>query len=159
MNVSTVPVGTDLVNQATNSNHQIRIQYSSGSADVRPRGGNWTDASNGVGADAIVRFDPNHFATRIPLIYTMGSTGFYRETIPAHIILGHELIHAVRMTDGGTYCRRMNVEQWWVPEGINVRRSSIEELRTVGVIRGSSCSITENDLRQEHGLNPRIAGQ
>jgi len=46
---------------------------------------------------------------------------------------------------------------WWSYERFE-ERTTVEEIATIGLLDrrfNDECDITENDLRREHGLNPR----
>jgi len=94
--------------------------------------------------------------------------------MPDFLILGHELIHADRNRRGVRFPSRqtayvqINLSRrrflrflWWIYERYTGSEpTSLEEIATIGLLNGrhnDDCDITENDLRQEHGLNPRTA--
>jgi len=91
---------------------------------------------------------------------------------PAFIGLGHELIHAERASRGLVFGedekadftfqisrqRRFWLFGRWITNYQTIEDVLKEELATIGLgFHDDCCDITENDLRYEHGLNPRGA--
>ncbi len=117
---------------------------------------NDTNASNGVGSDSTVTFNPNSN----PLITTLDpKTGNGRDQIrPSHIGLIHELIHADHaargtiLTGDASYLYR---DSNGTIQAQSYRR---EEFSTVGLGGlNNKMDITENNIRREQGLNLRAA--
>jgi RHS repeat-associated protein len=114
----------------------------------------WTNATNGTGANATVNFDP----TSNPSILTVDpATGNVSgATRPNEIGLGHELIHAGHINKGTVdFTPATNTYQ--TATGAQIQTVATEELRTVGVSGHDANKATENKIRQEQGLNQRGA--
>ena len=91
------------------------------------------------------------------------------ESRPTYIALAHELIHAERHFRGATLDRTQQITYKY-PYSVhdlsytcvNLRynytygSTSKEELATVGIGYNTSTDITENMIREEHGLNERV---
>jgi len=121
------------------------------------------DATNGVGVDANVNFDP----TSNPTITTEDpATGNAQGTNrPNEIGLGHELIHSQHYMTGTKGTGTTTYTYKDAAGNTQTTSDKTEEVNTVGI--GGSSKFTENKLRQEHRaavttpaqqnqLNPRI---
>jgi RHS repeat-associated protein len=128
---------------------------SASAADRNASGGvDWTNATNGTGANATVNFDP----TSNPNILTTDpATGNVSgATRPNEIGLGHELVHADHINKGTVdFTPATNTYQ--TATGTQTQSVATEELRTVGVSGHNNNKATENKIRQEQGLNQRGA--
>ncbi len=116
-------------------------------------------ASNGKGSDGTVYFNPT---SNNPLIETLDpQTGTVSPSNRPHEIgLGHELIHADRAMRGVTIPLNKTTSQTYTDAiGNKVTEIGVrcEELATVGISGNTNNDITENDLREEQGQNPRGA--
>ena len=175
------PQSTELVERLVNSEFTTEIVAGAGvghvAAPTSPFRATRTGRHNlGHGSGTIVGFDTDWAYYGVPRFPTLNrDTGISRgETMPDHIILGHELIHAERNSRGAMFCLslyanvRINLDRtrrgWWIFSWWSYDRyrgsSPIEEIATIGLRNGEfndDCDITENDLRQEHGLDPRSA--
>jgi RHS repeat-associated protein len=129
--------------------------------------------SNNIGSDTTVNFNPQSPLATTPTIMTVDpATGnVFAAVRPNYIGLGHELIHAERAMSGRTIDLANSADyryqidriqrsflwfSWW-EKIYATERERIEEYATVGLMGNDDCDITENDLRAEHGLNPRGA--
>jgi RHS repeat-associated protein len=115
---------------------------------------NETNASNGVGSNSIVNFNPN----AAPKIGTLDeNTGISRsQDRPSWIGLAHELIHADHAARG---TRLMGTATYTYKDTSGRLQTATEnrrELATVGIGRQNNrMDITENQLRREQGLRVR----
>jgi len=145
----------------------ITIGSGDNAIDVR----NWDDASrglfgNGVGSISTIHFNPEFF----PDIYVIGPGGYaVREEVPrpAEIGLIHEIIHADRAMRGAArnYIRDFARHSYRISFGFHIllgsafayrgERAPREELETIGLLPPGANAITENMIRQEHGLPNR----
>jgi len=109
---------------------------------------------------ALINFDTQNDGT---LLLVNPETGFVEEqSAGAHMLLAHELIHADRMNRGVFYAdtktARNNVRFGaWIGYNVGTEHVRREELATVGLSHYNGNDITENMLRQEHGLSLRGA--
>ena len=131
------------------SEQTTTIQYSPNDASVvaADPSVDWTTTPG----DAVVSYDPTYTP---PLEEFNPATGSVTpETSDPGIIIGHELIHATHVMAG-----QVSGVSPVIYNGLDgsVRVAPNEEARTVGV--GGTRrpdDITENDLREMNGLNPR----
>ena len=118
---------------------------------------NYLAASNGVGSDAIVSFDPNS-NPRIKAVNP--ETGVVSaEYRPQQIGLSHELIHAEHYMDGD-YIPSTSTSKYTYKinsENTITQSHKTEELRTVGLVGVKKDDITENQIREEQNINLRGA--
>jgi len=119
---------------------------------------------------ALVSIDINRMRTglnfvtrgegRVPAIHTINLENDF------HIVVAHELIHADRRFQGlsrpGPSGRTISIFR--TPDGLNVEWLPDEENFTIGITSDWNLArysgrylITENRIRNEHGLNPRTA--
>jgi RHS repeat-associated protein len=131
----------------------VTISVGSGGNSAGPT--NPTNASNGVGSDETVTFDP----TSNPSILTKDPTtgNVSGATRPNEIGLGHELIHADRAMKGKRIDRSNTGTHTYKDAAGNTvtQTKPKEELETVG-LQGNH-KYNENKLRKEQGLNERGA--
>ena len=156
--------GNALIERMIASDHLTRIMIT---ADVNRVGLYYGPT---IGYLHIVRFNPNSR----PYTYTAGSSGIASLTaIPLHIILAHELIHSDRFARGVSFEEGREVVRWQsygigitasFPPGLSIatirnRRENtpLEEWATIGLGHQTANCITENMIRQEHGLQRRVA--
>lgn len=117
---------------------------------------NPTNASNGIGSDSTVSFNPN----AAPQIGTLDeNTGISRpQDRPSWIGLAHELIHADHVARG---TRLTGTTSYSYRDTNGVIQTAVEkrsELATVGIGGlNNTMDITENDIRREQGLRVRSA--
>ncbi|MCL2388572.1 MAG: M91 family zinc metallopeptidase, partial [Defluviitaleaceae bacterium] len=125
----------------------------------------------GVGAGGTIHFNPSVDAWT----FTLNNSGYSHLTsIPANIVLAHELIHADRAMRGVnlgqdrvSHTIRVRVDRMRISvyrifgsttRLTNVRhRISQEEMATIGLRLHVPGDITENMIRGEHGLRPRTS--
>ena len=113
---------------------------------------NSENATNGVGSDVSVTFNP----IRLQVSTINPKTGRLQgEMRPAYIGLAHELIHSIRSMKGVAEDPIKKVSYSYVKhDGTLVTvPESLEELKTVGIKKGSK--YTENKIRKEHKFNLR----
>ena len=117
-------------------------------------GVDWTNATNGTGANATVNFDPTSNPNILTTDPTTGNVS--GATRPNQIGLGHELIHADHINKG-TVDFTPATHSYQTATGTRTQTVATEELRTVGVPGHNTNKATENKIRQEQGLNQRGA--
>ena len=97
--------------------------------------------------------------------YVSGKNKILYTTSPYYIILAHELIHALRISNGQLLPSNKTQKNPFV-EKINKQfgttynsYESIEEMETIGVFDSDFrySGITENKIRKEHNLRTRIS--
>ena len=125
----------------------------------------------GVGSSSILLFNTQSR----PFVYTANASRISSQVaMPLHIMLAHELIHADRAARGFSIpasevmdiileVERMMLSPWRII-GSTTRTAThtnqqLEELVTIGIIPcgDEDDCITENMIREEHGLNPRTS--
>lgn len=173
------PPSRDLVTRLINSARAVRIRRTDGENRAEPLGANaaaaMNAASNGTGTDVDVFIKqptmlPGATGTQATV---QGPTGPTLAATPAHILLGHELVHADRMTRGvAAFSQQVgpNGTVWTTTLGSYVRPNGsnsalpTEEIYTIGLPVGGTTvanpdplAITENALRGEHRLANRVA--
>ena len=145
--------GNELLEILNESEFDVTISVGKGGNSASTN--NWTNASNGTGANASINFDPESN----PGILTVDpDTGRVAPASRPHQIgLGHELIHALGIVTGTSVPLSEISEYTYInANGVAVTQARrTEELVTVGLIPGRA--ISENDLRREQGLNLRGA--
>lgn len=141
--------GRELVSQVIENEQTTTIQFSAGNAAVTAADPtvDWTTTPG----DAVVDYDPA-YTPNLPEFDRSAGTVSQVVSDPG-IIIGHELIHATHVMAGqvsGTNPVTYNGLDGSTQVAVD------EEARTVGV-GGTSRSddITENDLREMNGINPR----
>ena len=175
-------IGTELIRDLLNSRHVVRIHlnFPDDEGGFEPSSIFNTESrinasTPGVGSSTNVNINnlDSHYTIVADLDenwnWDWNWTGIESriEEMPAHIILGHELIHALRVSLGD-YMRTDNPENdryysFRSPHPIRVvgnRRSSLEEILTIGLAHRQQLNetsiipgvwrITENALRREH---------
>lgn len=155
--------GTELIRSLINHSRTVTIQ--SYIPDLNSVAWGWSHVLSygGPFRRSVVNFNlisnPNTLVTH---------TGLHAdatlETIPAHITMGHELIHALRHLDRTSLRNEYGL-------GLNTTRGMVirslvplEELHTIGLVYQclvtfrwrDPTGITENALRREHGLPMRL---
>ena len=146
-----LPCGTDLIssligNERTTTIH-VDHENRNNAHDINPE-----NATNGVGSDVSVTFNP----IRLQVSTINPKTGRLQgEMRPAYIGLAHELIHSIRSMKGVAEDPKKKVSYSYVKhDGTLVTvPESLEELKTVGIKKGSK--YTENKIRKEHKFNLR----
>jgi len=161
--------GTNMIRQLlTNGRHTttMRIGYSmSGLTNIfspdSQRGASTPGLGGGSGGT--VYFDPN----RAEYVYTEDWNGGNRrkEPVPNQIVLGHELIHALRSVNGNMRTdRNLRPEYVYRTATAQDRTLRREEAETIGLdhyrmidgvrtrINASTWDTTENSLRREQGI-------
>jgi len=166
--------GTSLIRSAINSEHTITIQPYTRSSHVRLSPSDMDNAStSGVGSGSIILF--NRRVTYYTIVadfdeWDLSWEGVYTriEPIPKYIELGHELIHALRMSVGHFIPREVEGSySFRHPRGwVQWRESEVEEFETQGMayslvrygetILPNRWPLSENALRREHGHSTRI---
>jgi RHS repeat-associated protein len=141
--------GRELVSRMVESEQTTTIQFAAGDAAAGPV--DPTIDFTTTAGDAVINYDP---AFTPPLEEFNPSTGAVNPVAPdPGIVLGHELIHATHIMAG-----QISSTAPVVYTGLDgsMRVAMDEEARTVGV-GGTSRpdDITENQLREMIGLNPR----
>ena len=174
-----LPLGTVLIRNLIRSNRTATIQYTAftnyhGATAVDRNEANW---SNGVGTDVVVTFDPSS-PTRLTTI-CLTTHNLAHDPTPTHIILAHELIHAWAFMTGTILNEmvevhfneeiidmgRVRISYRKDQEGVKDTRVLMEDVATIGLIHGLTSTtewvrrrhITENAIRAEHGLDPRVS--
>ncbi|MBZ0090107.1 MAG: hypothetical protein K8H90_06995, partial [Thermoanaerobaculia bacterium] len=141
--------GRDLVSRVIESEQTTTIQFSASDASVV--GADPTVDWTTTAGDAVVRYDPSFTPALAEFDPATGTVS--QQTPDPGIILGHELIHATHVMAGQV--SGLNPVIYNGLDG-SVQVAPDEEARTAGV-GGTSRpdDITENDLREMIGLNPR----
>ena len=144
-------IGTSLISSIISSEHNMDIKFGDENKEHRVYR---LDGWNGKGTDVRISFNPRENPVVLTCDIKTGRS--IMETILPKIVLGHELVHGYRsMCGNGAH---PDAESSYIFKDIDEKmyreRKSTEELETVG-ITGNSL-FTENKLRREHGLNPRI---
>lgn len=141
--------GRELTSRVIESEQTTTIQFSPNDASVV--GADPTVDWTTTPGDAVVSYDPS-FTPALPEYNP--TTGSVTPQAPdPGIVLGHELIHATHVMEGQV--SGVNPVTYTGLDG-STHVAPDEEARTVGVGgTGRSDDITENDLREMNGLNPR----
>jgi hypothetical protein len=126
-------------------------------------GGHNKDAQNGIGSDAKVNMTYGKAIETSTLNLLTGKVE--NKDTPEEIILGHELIHAWRIMTGQSIPDgKKEMYSYNAGNGIVKKNEEVEELRAVGIspsaynttFAGCEEKYTENGLRYEQGLGPRV---
>ncbi len=149
--------GTRLIRRLHGYNCVISIRtIASGGNRIDPLTINWTTASNGVGSDSTVEFNPNS----TPSIGTLDeNTGISRpQDRPSWIGFAHELIHADHIARGTLLRGTSNYSYKDTNGNMQTASTNRFELAAVGIGGfNNSMDITENDIRRDQGLRVRSA--
>ncbi len=156
--------GTTLLRELNSSEKIVTIDYKNSQGSFSTNDGNkaraldYTNASNGLGSDAIVSFDPDSNPDIMTVDPETGnSTGQKR---PNKIGLGHELIHAEHYMEGSYSPEEDEASHTFQIDGNPIEETyKKEELRTVGLAGNKKGDHTENQLRKENNLEKRGAYQ
>ncbi|MBO5444912.1 MAG: hypothetical protein J5995_06165, partial [Muribaculaceae bacterium] len=149
--------GTRLIRSLNSSDKTVTINVTDNSNQERDE--NKADASNGKGSNTKVDFNQNVNSKTLTTNRKTGNMNLSNR--PSYIGLAHELIHAdhsmrgiaIDYSDVLDFTYKSN-------DGINHTQKNvpIEELSTIGLIKYHVLhTITENDIRKEHGLPLRSA--
>ena len=141
--------GRELVSRMVESEQTTTIQYSADDASVV--GADPTVDWTTTAGDAVIRYDPAYSRELMEFDPSTGSAN--PQASDPGIILGHEIIHATHVMAGQV--SGVNPVTYHGLDG-SVQVAPDEEARTVGV--GGTRrpdDITENDLREMNGINPR----
>ena len=143
--------GTRLIRRLNRSSKVMSINVGLGLKNYE-EDVNSKNAINGIGTDVMVNFDPKSD----PDIGTINSKNgrVVPKKRPSFIGLVHELIHGDRSMSGSAINYAKYGFVVYVDEQGNRKIQKIpkEEAATVGLNYNTSSSITENDIRKEHGL-------
>ena len=149
--------GTRLIRRLNSSKHTMTIQIGSfdrGNSEIDKNSDN---ATNGEGTDVVVSFDPSSD----PAIKTLDpETGCVMDQKrPIHIGLAHELIHGERSMRGEAINYKEMGTQTYTNSSFETVEEPVrkEEAATVGIKYHTKKDITENQIREEQGLNKRGA--
>ena len=162
--------GNTLIERLMAADHVVTIHLFSGASEFRADCRHEAAMTPGLGSGGIVRFNPANALTRTTVSINP-STGLAENEIGmyAHIVLGHELIHADRSMRGvmlphastalySFEAARLRFSPARITGGSTrtvTHRIRVEELATIGLARYTSMCITENMIRQEHGIARR----
>ena len=152
MNTSgNLPTGTKLISSLIEDEHIVSIQKGRTYKNHRM---NSLNSVNGKGCDSKISVNLNRFQDF--LVKDRFTSKTKTEKAPAQIYLGHELIHAYHATQGISIDYETKEPYIYInSQGQKIRSiEKTEELQTVGIKKGSA--FTENMLREEQMLNPRI---
>ena len=164
----TRPLGNELLERVINSTNVTTIQTGGGAGNFITNWQHNRNYFNGVGADNLrINLRPNS----ISQTYTLNPlTGFFEMMeMPFHITVAHELIHADRMMRGDainvrrTSNNRILTGQAtryifspsfisWTSNVYRTENRPREEFAAIGIRYHRQGDITENQIRQEHGL-------
>ncbi len=166
------PVGVELVDRlVSHPRHTVRITRTAGmGGGARPERGFWTalytDAAlmrlattPGEGANVLITWVPVDLETA-----NMGPLRrVQNENCPKHIILAHEMVHADHITRGRFLSGIGNTVN--VVDGVTNKTYGsmvfLDDIYNIGLTDTDNAvpadvdRITENDIRQEQGVNPR----
>jgi RHS repeat-associated protein len=137
--------GTALVSAIVNTSTVVHINPVPGSGNGLTTGDkNNVTVDYGLAATEFTRTGP-------------GNSAIEETSTPSYVVLGHELIHATHFANG-TVNNDLVVHSFSDPSGSYSERGRTEEFRTIG-FRGFTRpgDITENQLKQQFGLNDRAA--
>ena len=145
--------GTRLI-RALNSSHKtvsIGIKKDSNNA----KADNYSDAKNGKGTNSTVMIDPD---AKIQLRVHDGRGGTKYESTPAHIILGHELVHAKDHIEGTLNTDRADHTYKLLDGTKKTENHKVAEYRASGFsgFIGKD-KISENSIRKEQGQKQRAS--
>ena len=147
--------GTNLIRSLNSSKQTVTIKIGDADSKNFEQDSNSKNASNGVGTDATINFNPLFNPS---VLTTDPKTGNVSgATRPNEIGLGHELIHADRSMNGEAVDYSItDTHTYKDATGSPITQTKFkEELETVG-LKGNY-KYTENKLRREQGLNERGA--
>jgi len=160
MDGTDLAVGTQLIRDMINHKHTTRISLCDGDSNILADHA-WNSMLLGVGSGSTIFFNPIQEALPYVADWSMGVSR--QEQIPHYIILGHELIHALRMARGqylpDSFTAPVTFQD---PAGVlTTEHQRMEEILTIGlrmqgVGRTRPSGITENMLRREHGHPMRV---
>ncbi|WP_348521752.1 M91 family zinc metallopeptidase [Chryseobacterium sp. H1D6B] len=146
--------GTQLIRDLITDEHVVKIRTGkSNFAEAK----NKVNASNGVGTDSDITFDPQG-KQDIRVFENSNSDKTKYETASGFVLLGHELIHAKDHFQG-TLDRTESEHSYLDLKGIRlIETFPKSEFRAVGFpgFVGKD-DISENNIRLEHGLKLRAA--
>jgi hypothetical protein len=157
-------MGTSLVNALINDQKDDCILATRvATLDPDTEGDRQVNAQNGQGASSKVNMT---YGKKLDVYTANLETGLPELTdTPEEIVLGHELIHAYYIMIGKAIPSTKKEEYSYnVGKGIKTKSEEIEELRVVGIspsannenFTGCDEKYTENGLREEQGLGPRL---
>ena len=154
--------GTNLIRSINSSKNVVTIDVNNSSNLFSKSKGNYSkplnsdNSMNGIGSDAIITFDPE-FSPDIPILNAEGKVVF--EKRPAKIGLAHELIHSLHIIEGSLISPDSETNHVYINSDGNSETQKVrkEELRTIGIGNTTIDGITENKIREEHGLKKRGA--
>lgn len=149
------PMGTELIRRLHDTEKKIAITMRLAGNFAKPK--DKVAASNGQGSDVMVNFAPDgqtNFQVKDPVSQKASP----EKDTPAQIKLGHELIHADHATRGTRHPDHLIKSQNITHASGRqlVKKVKLEELATVGLESTQKGDITENHLRKEQGLPPRV---
>ena len=147
-------LGTRLISELLSNRHTTKIQIGDKTSESKYHAYYKRDAFNGKGTDGMVTIN---FSQQPSVLVRNRKTGNSQlEIMDNTMIVGHELIHAIRAMNGKAIDH--DKEASYIYKETNGKKYETitreEELETVG-IHGNS-KYTENLLRVEHNLNQRI---
>ena len=151
----TLTSGTLLINTLIKENNTLTISVGSPGTDNYHKSLDPVKASNGVGSNSEINFDP----TSDPDILTKDKkTGIVQEKKrPDEIGLAHEMIHALHSMRGDKGLQT-DLDTYKYKSGANKYTTETvkkEELRTVGLKHQKLGDINENQIRKEQGAETR----
>ena len=168
------PTGTRLVHELVNSDDTVTIQYFKEGEEGLLEGNAATEAIStenatrlGVGSSSQIFLSRKQGQT---LVQDRKTGNTYMADEPAYILLGHELIHAWRNTKGISLSRKGDAAigtYWYRDTKGKIKKATgyTDELATIGLSyiaygvhfnKWKGYNMTENALRDEHGLDRRV---
>lgn len=112
----------------------------------------WTNATNGKGANATIKFDP---ASNPSILTKDAKTGIVSgANRPKEIGIAHEMIHGQHINKG-TVDMSSGTTNYKTASGTQTQTIKKEEINTIGLSGSSSNGATENKIRKEQGLDAR----
>jgi len=142
--------GTSLIRQLNSADEEVLIAYSS----EFKTGFSDNQKNNRIHFGADVPYWINLNPNQVPVLLAINDVGLLKiEKTPQELLLGHEMIHALRGVLGISIDYNELETNTYIDEN-GVAQEEIypkEEYRTTGIQGTSNADITGNDLRREQG--------
>lgn len=150
-------MGTRLIRRVNSSEKIMTLNVKRGENERnRESDVNLANAINGIGTDVSITINPDREGN-IPTLDP--KTNRAKETTrPLQIGLAHEMIHGDRSMRGAALDYDQKIQHTYINSEGNKKTKNIkvEEAATIGLSHVRKDDITENDIRKEQGLSPRV---